>query len=243
MKTILKKMSMLVIILLSVTIIWSQEKTSTIPLIGEKAPSFTAKTTNGNLKFPADFGKSWKILFSHPQDFTPVCSSEILELAYLQSEFDRLVVKVAVISTDQLDSHKNWKAALEDLNYKGRDKVKISFPIIEDDKLEVARMYGMIHPTTNSTKTVRGIFVIDPDNVIQSVNFYPMAIGRNMNELLRLVEALQTNAGNGVLTPANWAQGDDVLVPYLPDYKDDKARLEKEGYYSPVWFMNFKKNK
>ena len=168
-----------------------EDKNFRIPLIGEKAPSFTAETTNGTLVFPNDFGSKWKILFSHPQDFTPVCSSEMLELARLQKEFDNLNVKLAVISTSPLETHVQWKKALEDIEYKGNPATKIKFPLIDDDKRLISRQYGMIHPSISGTKSVRGVFIIDPNDVIQAVYFYPMNVGRSSEELLRSVKALQ----------------------------------------------------
>jgi peroxiredoxin 2/4 len=238
----MKKMSVLLVVLLSMTQAWSQG-TFRLPLIGDKAPSFTAKTTNGEITFPEDYGKNWKILFSHPQDFTPVCSTELLELARLQEDFSKLNVNIAVISTDELDRHLQWKKALEELEYNGAKGVKINFPIIEDVDYSICQKYGMIHSSSASTKAVRGVYIIDPDNVVQSVNFYPMTIGRNINEIIRTVEALQITASNEVLTPANWTVGKDLLVPYFPDSKDNKVELEKDGYYSLSWFLMFKKAK
>jgi peroxiredoxin (alkyl hydroperoxide reductase subunit C) len=229
--------------------LWSQdkdEKTTNdrnfrIPLIGETAPSFTAETTNGVLNFPGDFGHNWKILFSHPQDFTPVCSTEILELAYLQDEFDKLGVKIAVVSTDPLSEHVQWKKALESLNLNNRGTVNIKFPIIDDENVAIAKAYGMIHPETNSTRSVRGVFIIDPENIVQAIFFYPMSVGRSTDELLRMVTALETTKASKVLTPVNWKAGNDVLVPYTPGKDLAKTETPPEGYYSPAWYMWFKK--
>jgi peroxiredoxin (alkyl hydroperoxide reductase subunit C) len=217
-----------------------------IPLIGAKAPSFKAQTTDGKIKFPEDFGSNWKILFSHPRDFTPVCSSELLELAYRQNEFDRLGVKLAVISTDNLEQHKMWKAHLEELNYKNRGTQKINFPIIDDHEASVSKSYGMLHLPTSTTEDVRGVFIIDGNNVVRSINFYPMEVGRNMDELVRIVEALQTTEEAKVLTPANWNEGDDVLVPYFPYTKEQLAanpELENEFYNvgDRMWFKKVDK--
>ena len=166
----MKKLTILIIFVSLYTVTMAQEdRNFRIPLLGETAPSFTAETTNGTLNFPGDFGKKWKVLLSHPQDFTPVCSSEILELAQMQSEFDKLGAKVVVVSTDNIKSHKDWVNALEELKYKDREPVKIKFPLVDDYSKTVAKKYGMIHPNTNSTKDVRGAFIIDPNNVIQAV--------------------------------------------------------------------------
>ena len=223
--------------------VMSQDK---IPLIGSKAPSFTAKSTNGKMTFPDDYGKSWKILFSHPQDFTPVCSSELLELAYMQKDFDRLGVKIAVISTDDLQQHLLWKEQLEGLDYKGRGHQKINFPIIDDKKAVVSRKYGMLHEPTSTVKDVRGVFIIDPNNIVRSINFYPMQVGRNFMEIERTVEALQTADKEQVLTPANWNDGDDVLVPYFPYTKEQLAanpKLKDEFYPvgNRMWFKRMTK--
>ena len=219
------------------------QSSSKIPLIGSKAPSFKANSTNGNLKFPDDYGKSWKILFSHPQDFTPVCSSEILELANLQPEFDKLGVKIAIVSTDNIDQHNMWKAYLEEIDFKGNDTKTINFPIFDDQDKTVSRAYGMLHDPVSSNKDVRGVFVIDPKNVVRSVNFYPMQVGRNMDEIVRLVEALQTVDQAKVLTPVNWEKGDDVMVPYYPYTKEQLAADPglKDEYYSMGNRMWFKK--
>lgn len=212
-----------------------------IPLIGSKAPSFTANSTNGEITFPESYGKSWKILLSHPQDFTPVCSSELLELAYAQKDFESLGVKLAVISTDNLDMHKMWKASLEELDYKGRGPQKINFPLIDDHAFSASRKYGMIHSPISTNKDIRGVFIIDPDNMVRSINFYPMAIGRNMEEIKRIVVALQTSDKEMVYTPANWNKGDDVLIhqyPYTQKELADNPSV-KDAYYNVgdrIWF-------
>ncbi len=219
--------------------IWSQEvKYVKIPMVGQEAPSFNAVSTNGNINFPGDYGRTWKLLFSHPQDFTPVCTSELLEFAYAQKDFQKLNVSLVGISTDPISQHIQWKKAMEEINYQGRGTVKINFPIIDDDKLVVSREYGMIHPESNTTKDVRSVFIIDPDNIIQAMLFYPMNVGRNIEELERTVIALQTARNYKVATPANWEEGKDVLLPVKP--VTDK---EKEGTTEVAWFMTFKKLK
>ena len=243
----MKRMFLLLTVLgISAGLVWSQEKKEDrnfrIPLIGEKAPSFTAESTNGLLNFPADYGRNWKILFSHPQDFTPVCSSELLELANLQKEFDKLNVKIAVVSTDPLDSHIQWKKALEDIEYKGRLPQKIKFPLIDDENLAISKEYGMIMPANNSTRAVRGVFIIDPDNVIQSIYFYPMSVGRSSEELLRTVAALQATAGNKHMTPSDWIAGNDLLIT-TPPVTDQRPENVPDGFYRLAWFMWFEKSK
>jgi len=254
----MKKNLFLLVFALSLTQIFAQSASTSsskskedrnyrIPLIGEQAPAFTAETTNGTLNFPSDYGRKWKILFSHPQDFTPVCSSEILELAHLESRLDKMGVKIAVLSTDPVETHLQWKKSLESLNINDQGIVKINFPLIGDDDIKIAKLYGMIHPETNSTRSVRGVFIIDPDNVIQAIYFYPMNIGRNTEELLRTITALETTAREStavshVLTPVNWSPGKDLLVTIPPKAEASKSSTEvPEGYYSPVWYMWYKK--
>ncbi len=243
----MKKLLFSFLIITFTTISAFSQSQYSIPLIGSKAPSFTANTTQGKIKFPDDFGSNWKILFSHPQDFTPVCTSELLEMAYLQKEFDQLGVKVAVISTDNVEQHRLWKEFMEGLDYKGHGMQKINFPIIGDPEATVSRQYGMLHEPTSTTKDIRGVFVIDGDNIIRSINFYPMQVGRNFNEIVRTVKALQMTDQQQVLTPANWNSGDDVLVPYFPYTKEELAANPdlKNDYYSlgnRIWFKKVKDN-
>lgn len=220
-----------------------EDRNFRIPLIGESAPSFTAESTNGTINFPDDFGRKWKVLFSHPQDFTPVCSTEIMELANLQDEFDKLGTKLVVISTDALETHIQWKKSMESLNLNNNERVKIKFPLVDDKNLVVSKKYGMIHPASNTTKSVRGVFIIDPDNVIQAIYFYPKSVGRNTDELLRMVTALQTTSSGKVLTPVNWKAGNDLLVPIPPKTDANSNTAVPDGFYSPVWYLWFKKTK
>lgn len=235
------KKLMLTILSVVLVVVVSNAQKQQIPLIGEKAPSFTAQTTDGKITFPDTYGSNWKILFSHPRDFTPVCTSELLELAYMQNDFDRLNVKIAVISTDQISQHNMWKAHLEELDYKGRGVQKITFPLIDDEKALISKKYGMLHTPVSTTEAVRGVFIIDDKNVVRSINFYPMQVGRNMQEIVRIVEALQTVDQTKVLTPANWSKGDDVLVPYYPYTASELAanpELENDYYQlgDRIWF-------
>lgn len=174
-------------------------------------------------------------------NFTPVCTTEILELAYQQEEFDKLGVKLIVISSDPVDTHEQWKKSMEDLNLNNRGQVKIKFPLVDDENLVISKQYGMIHPSTNSTRSVRGVFVIDPDNIIQTIYFYPMSVGRSTDELIRIVTALKTTSESKVLTPANWKAGNDLLVPIPPKTDANNPTAVPVGYYSPVWFLWYKK--
>ncbi len=209
----MKKFSLSGLLILAGFMVWSQ---NSIPMIGTTAPSFTASTTNGKLEFPEDFGKNWKILFSHPKDLTPVCTSEILALAGMQDEFNELDVSLAIISVDNLETHYQWKKHMEEIMQLNDEATKINFPFIDDSDTKISNKYGMLHSWDYIARDVRGVFIIDPDNVIQSINFYPLNIGRNMEEIKRAVLALQTSRENNVLTPANWTPGDDVLMPYAP---------------------------
>lgn len=247
----MKKIILLLVILLPLTRLWPQENQENkenkedrnfrIPLIGEKAPSFTAESTTGQINFPEDFGSHWKVLLSHPQDFTPVCSSEILELADLQNEFDKLDAKVVVVSTDPLNTHMEWKKALEEINYKGRAPEKIKFPLVDDENLAVAKLYGMIHAPSNTTRDVRGVFIINPDNIIQTIFFYPNLVGRSTDEIVRTLIALETATKNHVMTPADWRAGQDVFLPYPPVPEDKVSATPSNGIYKITWFMIYKK--
>ena len=207
-----------------------------IPLIGEEAPNFKSESTNGVINFPKDFGTNWKLLVSHPQDFTPVCSSELLELAIMQEDFKDLNVDIILVSTDALYQHFNWKERIEQITYKNREPVTIDFPMVDDEKLKIAYKYGMMHYRVSTTRYVRGVFVIDPDNIIRLIQFYPMEIGRNMLEIKRAIIALQTTERDQVLTPANWEPGDDVLLRW-----HDKEVLSNPDVYQLDFFLTFLK--
>jgi peroxiredoxin (alkyl hydroperoxide reductase subunit C) len=214
-----------------------------IPLIGSEAPSFTAETTNGTLNFPDDYGKKWKILFSHPQDFTPVCSSELSELAFMQNEFKKLNAQLVIISSDNVDEHKVWKTWLEGLDYKGHGPQKIDFPFVGDESYVVSKLYGMLHTPTSTNKDIRGVYIIDPNNIVRSINFYPIQVGRNMHEIERILVALQTGDREMVYTPANWKNGDDVIVPHYPYTEGEIAANPelKNDFYNVGGYIWFKK--
>ncbi|NVO21353.1 MAG: peroxiredoxin [Bacteroidetes bacterium] len=215
-----------------------------IPLIGEEAPSFLASTTTGTLHFPSDFGKSWKILFSHPADFTPVCTSEILALAAMQDDFKKLNVKFAIISTDALVLHQSWVRSMDEMMLKCNSTEKIEFPLIDDSNDSISLKYGMISPFVDSRKTVRGVFIIDPENKIQAIFFYPKYVGRNLEEIKRTVVALQTAKSETVLIPVNWKPGADVLLPYPYPYSYyDSLQSNNKGYYNLSWYMLYRKLK
>lgn len=235
----MKKTLFFLLVMFSMTQLMGQEdKNFKVPLIGDTAPAFSAETTTGTIDFPSSFGNKWKILLSHPQDYTPVCSSELLELANMQKDFEDLNVKLVVVSTDKLETHFQWIKSLEELRYKDRVTQKIKFPLVDDNIKAVARLYGMIHPSTNSSQYVRGVYIIDNNNIIQSISFYPMIVGRNMEEIKRTVIALQTAKEGKVSTPANWMPGEDIIVPYRSTSKKD---VDENGLYDVAWYMTFKK--
>lgn len=213
------------------------------PLIGDKAPSFTENSTNGVLNFPEDFGSSWKILFSHPLDFTAVCTSELCGLAANQEKLDSLGVKIAVISVDEIERHLLWKEFMERAMSEGGEDVKISYPIVADLSGVISKKYGMLHSSANDKRDVRGVFIIDPENIVQAISFYPMSVGRNIDELLRTIAALQLTQKENVLTPYNWKPGDDVLVPHKPYTEDELEKNPdlKNQYYNKGEFMWYKK--
>lgn len=232
------------ILFLSFTLSFGQQGGSQrIPLIGSEAPSFKAPSTNGPVSFPDDFGSNWKILFAHPRDFTPVCSSEILDLAFRQAEFKKLGARIVVLSVDRLVSHKSWKADLEGIRFKGRDKVKIEFPLVVDSSYAISYKYGMVDIRSNSAQSVRGIFFIDPDNKIRAFQFYPSEVGRSTDEILRTLQALQAHDSHeNVVLPVNWQPGDDYMKMFLT--AEDKEELKKpdSDLYYINWYMIFKKN-
>jgi peroxiredoxin (alkyl hydroperoxide reductase subunit C) len=237
----MKQFALTILIVLFTLTTWS--KKNELPLIGDKAPSFTENSTNGVLNFPEDFGDSWKILFSHPLDFTAVCTSELCGLALNQKKFDSLGVKVAVVSIDEIERHLLWKEFMERVLNDSDEAVKINYPIVADLSGKVSKKYGMLHSSVNDKRDVRGVFIIDPNNIIQAITFYPMSVGRNMDEILRTVAALQITQKENVLTPLNWRPGDDVLVPHNP-YTEDELKKNpelKDQYYNVGEFMWYKK--
>lgn len=184
-----------------------------MPRIGDKAPEFKAVTTQGNIHFPNDYKGDWVILFSHPADFTPVCTSEFMTFATLEDKFANANCKLVGLSIDGLYSHIAWLRSIKDkIEYKGMKNVEVKFPLIEDISMNVANKYGMIQPNESETQAVRAVFFIDPQGIIRSMIYYPLSLGRNFDELYRVVMALQTADEFGVATPADWNPGDDVII-------------------------------
>lgn len=221
-----------------------QENTLSMPRIGDKAPSFTAKTTQGIINFPEDFSGKWKILFSHPADFTPVCTSEFMTFASMQKDFDALNCQLVGLSVDGLYSHIAWLRTIKDkIEYKGMKNVEVTFPLIEDITMEVAKKYGMIQPNENSTQAVRAVFFVDPKGIIRTIIYYPLSLGRNFDELKRILLGLQTADEFGVALPADWRPGDDVIVPTAGSCGVAKERMEitSEDMHCYDWFFCTKK--
>jgi peroxiredoxin (alkyl hydroperoxide reductase subunit C) len=218
-------------------------QTLSLPRIADKAPAFKAVTTQGEINFPGDYAGSWVILFSHPADFTPVCTSEFMTFASLESKFERANCKLVGLSVDGLYSHIAWLRTIKDkIEYKGMKDVEVKFPLIEDITMEVAKKYGMIQPGESSTKAVRAVFVIDPKGIIRTIIYYPLSLGRNFDELYRVIIALQTADMFSVATPADWWPGDEVIVPTAGSCGVAKERMEsKSDMKCYDWFFCTKK--
>ncbi len=199
--------------------------------LGDTAPDFTAETTEGSIHFHEWIGNNWAILFSHPADFTPVCTTELGAASKLKSEFDKRKVKMIAISVDALTQHYEW---IKDINE--TQHTLVNFPIIADPDKKVSELYNMIHPNASSTFTVRSVFIIDPDKKIKLIIVYPMSVGRNFNELLRVIDSLQLSANYSVATPANWKNGDDCII--LPSLSDEEAQKKfPKGYKKVKYYL------
>ena len=220
------------------------EQTTRIPLIGEKAPSFTAETTQGMVNFPEDYTGKWVVFFSHPADFTPVCTTEFMTFATLQPEFEKLNCKLLGLSIDSTYSHIAWLRTIkEKICYKDMKGLEVDFPVISDLTMEVSKAFGMLQPGASNTQAVRAVFIMDPEAVVRGILFYPMSNGRNMDEVLRLLKAMQLSDQHKVATPANWQPGDDVIVPPPGSCGSAKERTASPGEGTTVldWFMTLKK--
>lgn len=211
-----------------------------MPRIGDPAPAFTAVTTQGMINFPADYEGKWVILFSHPADFTPVCTSEFMTFATMQDEFLAYNTELVGLSVDGLYSHIAWLRTIkEKIRFRDMENVEVTFPLIEDITMNVARKYGMIMPGEATTKAVRAVFFIDPKGIIRAIIYYPLSVGRNFDELLRVVKALQTADAFEVALPADWRPGERVIVPTAGSCGVAKDRMEGavEGIECEDWFF------
>lgn len=190
--------------------------------LGDKAPNFKAKTSEGEIDFYEYLGDSWGVLFSHPADYTPVCTTELGKTASLKEEFDKRNVKVIALSVDSVESHKGW---IKDINE--TQNVEVNFPIIGDENREISLAYDMIHPNASLTATVRSLFIIAPDKTIKLIITYPASTGRNFQEILRVIDSLQLTANYSVATPADWKEGEDVVVVPAIKTEDIPAKFPK----------------
>lgn len=226
--------------------VMAQAEQVRMPLIGEKAPAFTAKTTQGDITFPDDYKGKWVILFSHPADFTPVCTTEFMTFATMQPEFKALNCELIGLSVDGLYSHIAWlRTITEKAEYKGMKNVAVTFPLIEDVRMDVARKYGMVQPSASNTQAVRAVFFIDPQATIRALVYYPLSNGRNIDELKRLLIAMQTSDQYKIATPANWTPDDDVIVPPPGSCGTAAERVStasQQGLRCVDWFLCFKKS-
>jgi peroxiredoxin (alkyl hydroperoxide reductase subunit C) len=234
----MKKIFSIIIFALIYSGVYSQ-----MPMLGDRAPKFKATTTNGELNFPDDYYGKWKILFSHPAAFTPVCTTELLELAFLQDEFEKRNTELVILSTDGLNSHLQWIESMESINYKNKGKVDIKFPFVSDVGLEISKMYGMIHPNSSKTKDIRAVFIINPEDKISAILYYPNEIGRNIDEIMRTLDALQKVYKKDILTPANWNEGDNILLA-SPKSQEEARKLATKNnasLKSYAWYLWFEK--
>jgi len=210
-----------------------------IPLIGEKVPEFTAKTTHGVINFPKDYEGKWVVLFSHPADFTPVCTTEFVAFQKRFDEFKKLNAELIGLSIDQVFSHIKWVQWIKE-----KLDVEIKFPVIADDRGQIAELFGMIHPG-KGTNTVRAVFIIDPKGILRAMLYYPQELGRNMDEILRMVKGLQVNDEYQVALPANWPNneliGEEVIIPPASDC--DTASKRPQEYDCYDWWFCHKKLK
>jgi peroxiredoxin (alkyl hydroperoxide reductase subunit C) len=217
--------------------------TVSMPRIGDNAPEFKAITTQGEINYPSDYTGKWTILFSHPADFTPVCTSEFMTFASMQDKFRQANCELVGLSVDGLYSHIAWLRTIkEKIEYKGMKNVEVNFPLIEDISMEVSSKYGMIQPGESSTKAVRAVFFVDPKGIIRAIIYYPLSIGRNFDELYRALIAMQTTDAFEVACPADWQPGDDVIVPPAGSCGVAKDRMEdQENLDCKDWFFCTKK--
>ncbi len=229
--------------------IQNQEKEQEVvrlPLIGDAAPSFKAKTTEGIINFPEDYKGKWVILFSHPADFTPVCTTEFMTFATMQEDFRKLNTELIGLSIDSIYAHIAWLRTIkEKIEFNGMKDVEVKFPVIEDLKMDVSRKFGMVQPNESSTQAVRAVFIMDPEAKVRAILYYPLSTGRNMDEIKRMIIAMQKADKEQIATPANWQPGDDVIVPPPGSCGSAKERVEShdEDTYCLDWFMCFRKEK
>lgn len=211
-----------------------------MPRIGDEAPEFKASSTQGDINFPDDYQGKWIILFSHPGDFTPVCTTEFISFGNMTEEFEKLNCQLVGLSIDGLHSHIAWLKTIEEkINYRGIQNVKIRFPLIDDVSMKVAKAYGMIQPGESKTQTVRAVFFIDPESIIRTILYYPMALGRNFEEIKRILIGLQAIDRFKVALPADWHPGDDVIesAPGSLEKAEERMQDTENGMKCYDWFL------
>ncbi|MBE5972185.1 MAG: peroxiredoxin [Lachnoclostridium sp.] len=220
------------------------ENVNRLPLIGDKAPAFQALTTNGTIHFPEDYAGKWVLFFSHPSDFTPVCTTEFMTMASMKDEFREMNVELLGLSVDSLYSHIAWIRKIEELEWNGMKNVKIDFPVIADLNTKVSTKYGMLQPNVSSTQAVRAVFIIDPQGIIRSIVYYPLTTGRNFDEIKRMIQALQKSDETHNSTPANWRPGDDLIISTPVTVSDAEAGMASTdtNEYALDWFLRFRKD-
>lgn len=214
-----------------------------MPLIGETAPAFKAETTMGPISFPDDYKGKWVVFFSHPADFTPVCTTEFMTFASRQKAFGALNAELLGLSIDSTFSHIAWLRTIkEKIAYNGMKDVEVTFPVISDLTMEVSRLYGMLQPQASTTQAVRAVFIIDPEAKVRAILYYPLENGRNVDEVMRLLVAMQHSDEHGIATPANWNLGDDVIIPPPGSCGTARDRVEQAGsdYRCLDWFICLK---
>lgn len=221
-----------------------QETATRLPLIGEVAPSFEAETTQGHIKFPENYKGKWVILFSHPADFTPVCTTEFMTFASMQEEFRQLNCELVGLSIDSTFSHIAWLRTIkEKVQFRQFKNVEVTFPVISDLTMEVSRLYGMLQPSASTTQAVRAVFFVDPESKVRALLYYPLSNGRNFQEIKRLLTAMQMSDREKVATPADWRPGEEVIIPPPGSCGAAKERVESKdpAVRCVDWFLCFKK--
>jgi peroxiredoxin (alkyl hydroperoxide reductase subunit C) len=212
-----------------------------MPMIGDPAPEFRAMTTKGKIEFPVDYKGSWVVLFSHPADFTPVCTTEFIALSKAADEFASLNTKLLGLSIDSLHSHLAWAKSIESIDLDGSGAVPVAFPIIADISMNVAKKYGMIQ-TVAKTQTVRAVFITDPEGIIRAILYYPMSTGRNIPEIIRVIRSLQLHDAENVSTPANWNPGDKVVLgaPLTLEEAENRKAANDPSLTCLDWYLTLK---
>lgn len=215
-----------------------------MPMIGDPAPAFRSMTTMGKVNFPDDYKGKWVVFFSHPADFTPVCTTEFIAFAKRQEEFRELGVELLGLSIDSVHSHLAWARSIEDIRWNGQEPVKVGFPIVADISMNVSRKYGMLQ-TVAKTQTVRAVFIIDPESVVRTILYYPMSTGRNIDEIKRVILSLQKHDAEHVSTPVDWNPGDDLVMgaPLTLEESDRRAAEADENTIIYDWYLAGKKDK